>query len=64
MRGVKQTPAERLLWGVRRGRVRLRIINGATATGFFISTPGLATRLVAVDGSACRPLSATSYPLA
>lgn len=46
------------------GRVRLRIINGATATGFFISTPGLATRLIAVDGSACAPLTASSYPLA
>ena len=46
------------------GRVRLRIINGATATAFCISTPGLATRLSAVDGSPCAPLSASTYPLA
>ena len=46
------------------GRVRLRIINGATATAFFVSTPGLRSECVAVDGSPCRPLAATSYPLA
>lgn len=46
------------------GRVRLRIINGGTATGFFIATPGLKTEVVAVDGVGCRPFSATSYPLA
>jgi len=46
------------------GRVRLRIINGGTATAFFISTPGLKTSVVAVDGSACKPFSSTSYPLA
>lgn len=45
-------------------RVRLRIINGATATGFFIATPGLTTEVVAVDGVGCRPYSAASYPLA
>lgn len=45
-------------------RVRLRIINGATATAFFISTPGLATRVIAVDGSDCKPYAAASYPLA
>ena len=46
------------------GRVRLRIINGGTATAFIISTPGLRSECIAVDGSACRPVSATSYPLA
>lgn len=46
------------------GRVRLRLINGGTATAFFISTPGLSTRVVAVDGTDCRPFSANSYPLA
>jgi FtsP/CotA-like multicopper oxidase with cupredoxin domain len=46
------------------GRVRLRIINGGTATAFFISTPGLTANCVAVDGSPCQPLSAPSYPLA
>jgi FtsP/CotA-like multicopper oxidase with cupredoxin domain len=46
------------------GRVRLRIINGGTATAFFIVTPGLKTSVVAVDGSDCAPLSSESYPLA
>jgi FtsP/CotA-like multicopper oxidase with cupredoxin domain len=46
------------------GRVRLRIINGATATAFFISTPGLSTNVVAVDGSDCKPYGARVYPLA
>ncbi len=48
----------------RGGRVRLRIINGGTATAFFISTPGLSSECIAVDGSACRPVAAKSYPLA
>ncbi|MBI1383986.1 MAG: multicopper oxidase domain-containing protein [Rhizobiales bacterium] len=48
----------------RGGRVRLRIINGATATSFFVSTPGLAARCVAVDGSPCRPLAAERFPIA
>lgn len=46
------------------GRVRLRVINGATASGFFISTPGLASRAIAVDGSPCQPQAASAYPLA
>lgn len=46
------------------GRVRLRIINGGTATGFFVSTPGLASRAVAVDGTACHPVQRSAYPLA
>lgn len=50
---------------VERGaRVRLRIINGGTATAFFITTPGLTTRIVAVDGTGCAPHSAPVYPLA
>ena len=46
------------------GRVRLRIINGGTATSFFISTPGLASRAVAVDGTPCQPVQRPIYPLA
>ena len=46
------------------GRVRLRIINGATATAFFIATPGLNSKCIAVDGSPCQPIAATSYPIA
>ena len=45
------------------GRVRLRIINGGTATAFFISTPGLKSRCIAVDGSSCQPIEAANYPL-
>ena len=46
------------------GRVRLRIINGGTATAFFISTPGLRSRCIAVDGSPCQPVEQIGYPLA
>ena len=34
------------------GRVKLRVINGASATVFWIDTGGLSARLVAVDGHA------------
>ena len=44
--------------------VRLRIINGGTATAFFISTPGLKSRCIAVDGSSCLTNEQTTYPLA
>ncbi len=46
------------------GGVRLRIINGGTATSFFISTPGLQSRCIAVDGSSCLAASQAAYPLA
>lgn len=46
------------------GSVRLRIINGGTATAFFISTPGLQSRCIAVDGNPCQPAAQVSYPLA
>jgi FtsP/CotA-like multicopper oxidase with cupredoxin domain len=46
------------------GRIRLRIINGGTATAFFITTPGLSSRCIAVDGSSCRPIEQIDYPLA
>lgn len=46
------------------GRVRLRIINGGTATAFFVSTPGLSSRCIAVDGAPCQSLAATRYPMA
>lgn len=45
-------------------RVRLRIINGGTATAFFITTPGLSSRCIAVDGAPCQSLAATRYPMA
>ena len=44
----------------RSGRVRLRLINGATATAFWIDTGAIATQLVAVDGDAVQPLTITA----
>lgn len=45
------------------GRVRLRIINGATATAFTIDTGGLAGELVAVDGQGVQPVVGTAFPV-
>jgi FtsP/CotA-like multicopper oxidase with cupredoxin domain len=45
-------------------RLRLRIINGATATAFWIDPGALASQAIAVDGSPCEPLSAKAYPIA
>lgn len=48
----------------RGGRVRLRIINAAAATVFWIDTGPLAARLVAVDGHAVHPLPGSRFGLA
>lgn len=48
----------------RGGRVLLRIINGAAATVFWIDTGMLPASVVAVDGRAVRPQSATRFALA
>lgn len=48
----------------RGGRVRLRIINAAAATVFWIDTGTLGGRLVAVDGHEVRPLAGTRFGLA
>lgn len=45
----------------RGGRVRLRIINGASATVFWIDTGAQTARLVAVDGEAVVPLEGTRF---
>ncbi len=45
-------------------RLRLRIINGGTATAFWIDPGVLASVAIAVDGSACAPLQAKAYPMA
>lgn len=45
------------------GRIRLRIINGATSTGFTIATGSLAAELIAVDGQAVVPVSGTTFPV-
>lgn len=46
------------------GRVRLRIINGATATAFTIDTGRLAGELVAVDGQDVAPIAGSTFPIA
>jgi FtsP/CotA-like multicopper oxidase with cupredoxin domain len=46
------------------GRVRLRIINGATATAFTIDTGALDGEVIAVDGQDIIPLKTRQFPLA
>ncbi|MGY4432820.1 FtsP/CotA-like multicopper oxidase with cupredoxin domain [Bradyrhizobium sp. F1.13.1] len=46
------------------GRVRLRLMNGAAATQFWIDLGGLSGTVVAVDGHPVRPLRITRLPLA
>lgn len=48
----------------RGGRIRLRIINAAAATVFWIDTGAAAARLVAVDGHAVQPLPGSRFGLA
>ncbi|WP_373371351.1 multicopper oxidase family protein [Microvirga sesbaniae] len=45
------------------GRVRVRIINGATATGFTIDTGRVEARLVAVDGQPVVPVPGRLFPV-
>jgi FtsP/CotA-like multicopper oxidase with cupredoxin domain len=46
------------------GRVRLRIINGATTTAFTIDTGELAATVLCVDGNPVKPVLGKSFPLA
>ena len=46
------------------GRVKLRVINGASATVFWIDTGGLSARLVAVDGHAIAGLEGSRFGIA
>jgi FtsP/CotA-like multicopper oxidase with cupredoxin domain len=46
------------------GRVRLRIINAASSTNFWLDLGALAGDLIAVDGHAVSPLSGNRFPLA
>ncbi|MBY5867743.1 multicopper oxidase family protein [Rhizobium leguminosarum] len=46
------------------GRVRLRIINGATATAFTIDTGRLSGELIAVDGQGIEPVYGSNFPVA
>jgi FtsP/CotA-like multicopper oxidase with cupredoxin domain len=45
------------------GRVRLRIINGATSTAFTLSTGALIGELIAVDGQEVQPVKGSSFPI-
>lgn len=47
----------------RGGRIRLRIINGATATGFTIDTGSVEARVVAVDGMDVEPVPGSAFPI-
>ena len=46
------------------GRVRLRLINAATATNFLIDLGELSAWLVATDGNACVPVRVSRFPMA
>jgi FtsP/CotA-like multicopper oxidase with cupredoxin domain len=48
----------------RRGKIRLRIINGSSGTNFLISLGNLRGELIATDGMAVQPLSGSHFPLA
>ena len=48
----------------RGGRVRLRIINGASSSNFWIDLGKLTGNVVAVDGHDVRPLSQRRFPIA
>jgi FtsP/CotA-like multicopper oxidase with cupredoxin domain len=45
-------------------RVRLRIINGASGTNFFLSLGKLSAQAIAVDGSRIKPLAGSRFELA
>ena len=45
------------------GSVRLRIINGATATAFIVDTGALAGEVIAVDGQDIKPIKLNQFPL-
>lgn len=45
------------------GRIRLRIINGATATAFTIDTGLVEGTLIAVDGQDVEPIVGTAFPI-
>ena len=47
-----------------RGRVRLRLINGASATQFWIDLGALTGTVIAADGQPVRPVRSSRFPLA
>ena len=48
----------------RNGRIRLRLINGAASTAFWIDLGGTTATILAVDGNAVQPIIASRFPLA
>ena len=48
----------------RSGRVHLRLINGATATAFWIDLGSLAGTVIAADGNPVQPLQGSRFPMA
>lgn len=48
----------------RKGRVRLRIINAAASTAYWIDLGKLTGTVVATDGNGCVPISGSLFPLA
>lgn len=48
----------------RNGRVRLRIINGAASTAFWIDLDGRKATVLAVDGNPVEPVTGSRFPLA
>ena len=48
----------------RKGRIRLRLINGATATSFVIDTGALAAQVLSVDGNPVTPTNGSKFALA
>ncbi len=59
-----RTLADPQVFDVERGaRIRLRIINGATATAFTVDLGTLRGMLVAVDGQPVSPVSGRQFPL-
>jgi FtsP/CotA-like multicopper oxidase with cupredoxin domain len=46
------------------GRIRLRVINGASSSQFWIDLGALTGRVVATDGHAAQPVSGRRFPLA
>ena len=48
----------------RSGRIHLRLINGATATAFWIELGGLEGTVIAVDGNPVQPIPIRRFPMA
>src|SRR5262249_25910740 len=47
----------------RNGRVRLRVINAAASTQFWITLGDVTGKVIAVDGHGCAPISGRKFPI-